>query len=296
MLLTTAWPERASAQPTPNDPWAQAAGEALSPIGPVDDAAPSAESASDPGPWVPSLRSMGAHAWAIAEAPFSLSTHQQMQVLGAGGVLFGVMSALDGPAYRSMTLRPESATARATGPLAAPGRWYDRASPDRVAMGTAGAFALSGLVLQDRKMTRTSVRVVEAVLYTKLVVGLGKGLASRSRPFVNAGPFESDPGAFANRHEHASMPSGHTARAFAIASVVAHQYPQWYVQLPAYGMASSVALERVRSGDHWVSDVLVGGALGYLIGRSVTSHIPSPDGFAYAPILSTESVGVSIRF
>ena len=245
--------------------------------------------------WVPSFRSMGHNALTIAEAPFSLSRSQQMLVLGASGIVLSSMSALDEPVYRRLDDRSGTLSA-STGPLAAPGRWYDRVGPDQVALGTVGALAVGGLALQRRSFTRTSVRLVEAVAYTKLVTGFAKGLFSRSRPFVEKGAFAGEPGTFDGAHANTSMPSGHTARAFAIASVLAHQADRWYVSVPAYGMAGSVGLERIRSGDHWLTDVAVGGALGYLIGRVVSSPPSTSGDVSYTPIVSTDRIGLTIQF
>jgi membrane-associated phospholipid phosphatase len=164
-----------------------------------------------------------------------------------------------------------------------------------MALSTAGLLAASGVVLQRRSFTRTSVRVIEALVYTKLVTGLAKSAINRSRPFDAPGALTADPGSFSSKHEELSMPSGHTARAFAVASVLAHQSGRWYVSVPAYGMAASVGLERVRSGDHWLTDVMVGGTLGYLIGRSVSGSRSGED-VTYTPILSTDRVGVTVRF
>lgn len=247
------------------------------------------------GPWVPSFRTMGQDALDIVHAPATLSPSQHLLALGASGVVFGAVSALDRPVYRRLNVRSGPA-ASVTAPLAAPGRWFDRVGPDRMALGTAGLLAASGLVLERRALTRTSVRVLEAVLYTKAVTGFAKGLFSRSRPFVGAGPFAADPAEFEGEHMELSMPSGHTARAFAIASVLAHQSDRWYVSTLAYGGAASVGLERVRSGDHWLTDVIVGGTMGYLIGQSVTPSEASSDRVTYTPILSTDRVGLSIRF
>jgi len=245
--------------------------------------------------WVPSLQSMGQNARAIAEAPLTMSRSQQLLALGASGVVLSAMSTLDQPVYRGLEGQTGSAKAT-TGLLATPGQWYDRVGPDRAALGTAGVLAAGGLALQRRSWTRTSVRVLEAVAYTKLVTGFAKGLVSRTRPFVGGGPFAGEPGTFDGAHTHTSMPSGHTARAFAIASVLAHQADRWYVSVPAYGMAASVGMERIWSGDHWLSDVLVGGALGYAIGRVVTSPPSSPGDVTYTPILSTDRVGLSVQF
>ena len=150
--------------------------------------------------------------------------------------------------------------------------------------------------MQRRDWTRTSVRVVEALVYTKVVTGLAKSVLNRSRPFVGSGPLTADPGAFSSDHGKLSMPSGHTARAFAVASVLAHRAGRWYVSVPVYGVAASVGMERVRSGDHWLTDVMVGGALGYLIGRSVAASPATSGEVTYTPILGTDRVGLSVRF
>lgn len=247
------------------------------------------------GPWVPSLRTMGQDALDIARAPVELTRSQQFLALGASGIVVGAVSALDRPAYEHLNQHSGWAS-EVSGPLAGPGRWYDRAGPDRVALGTAGLLAASGVALQRRDLTRTSAHVLEAVVYTKLVTGFAKGLMGRSRPFVGAGPFEADPGEFEGVHTETSMPSGHTARAFAIASVLAHEADRWYVSALAYSGASSVGLERVRSGDHWLTDVIVGGALGYFIGRSVVPSERSSDRVTYTPLLSPDRVGLSFQF
>lgn len=248
-----------------------------------------------PRGWVPSLGTMGQDALNIVQAPLDLSPRQQLMTLGATGLVATTAAALDRPAYRRFRLESGPA-ADFSGPLAAPGRWYDRVGPDRFALGTAGLLAAGGLALRRRAWTRTSVRVVEALVYTKLVTGLAKSALNRSRPYVGGDPLAADPGRFSGTHSKLSMPSGHTARAFAVASVLAHQSERWYVSVPAYGLAGSVALERVRSGDHWLTDVMVGGALGYFIGQTVSASAPSPDDITYTPILGTDRIGLSIRF
>jgi len=297
-------------------PPSSSASTALSPWGP-DDEQPGDERTSvfwnrPPGPtdarrtrparfkgtgrWLPSLSSIGGNVLDIAGAPFQLSTRQHLEVLSASALVAGLIAEADGPANTYIRRGESNLAARSTGPLAAPGRFYDRLGPDRVAAGTAGLLAVGGVLADNRRWTRTSVRVVEAVLYTKGVVGLSKGLVNRTRPFAADSPLEATPGAFSSEHEKLSMPSGHTARAFAVASVVAHEFDRWYVEVPAYAMATSVGLERVRSGDHWLSDVVVGGALGYLIGRSVSSSLPQPQHVRYRTILSPDRLGIVVRF
>lgn len=246
--------------------------------------------------WVPSFRSMGQNALDIARAPVSLSEVDPHLILGVTGGLVGAMAVLDAPVYRQMST-PESSVAEATGVLAAPGRWYDRLGPDQVSLGVAGALAISGGVLQRPRLTRTAVHVAEAVVYTKVVTGVAKGVIGRTRPFAAPNPFAvNDFDAVATTHRNLAMPSGHTSRAFALASVLSHEFDRWYVSVPAYGFATSVGLERVHSGDHWLTDVVVGAGLGYAIGRMVADPPPSKRKITYRPIVSPGHVGVSVRF
>ena len=63
-----------------------------------------------------------------------------------------------------------------------------------------------------------------------------------------------------------SFPSGHTAQAFAAATFLSEEYKERFPWMPyaAYGVASGVGLLRMANNRHYVSDVLVGAALGIL--------------------------------
>jgi len=54
-----------------------------------------------------------------------------------------------------------------------------------------------------------------------------------------------------------------------MASVLAHEYPHPWVQLLAYGTATTVSVTRVTGLQHFPADVAVGGVFGYLIGRHI---------------------------
>ena len=70
-----------------------------------------------------------------------------------------------------------------------------------------------------------------------------------------------------------SFPSGHAATSFAFASAIAHLYPhnRW-VKWGAYALASGVALSRYPAKRHYLSDILVGSALGYVTGTYIAQH------------------------
>ena len=68
-----------------------------------------------------------------------------------------------------------------------------------------------------------------------------------------------------------SFPSGHSASAFATATVLQRHYG-WKVGVPATVLAAYVATARVHDNKHYLSDVVFGAALGIAAQRTVTLH------------------------
>jgi membrane-associated phospholipid phosphatase len=66
-----------------------------------------------------------------------------------------------------------------------------------------------------------------------------------------------------------SFPSGHSASAFATATVVQEHFG-WKAGIPAYAFASFVGASRLAAGKHYLSDVVVGAGIGIAAGRTVT--------------------------
>jgi capsule assembly protein Wzi/PAP2 superfamily protein len=74
-----------------------------------------------------------------------------------------------------------------------------------------------------------------------------------------------------------SFPSDHATAAWAVASVLAHEYPGPLTKLFAYGLASAVSASRVTGKDHIPTDVLVGSAIGWFVGQRVYRAHHNPD-------------------
>jgi hypothetical protein len=66
-----------------------------------------------------------------------------------------------------------------------------------------------------------------------------------------------------------SLPSGHTASAFATATVL-QQHFGWKAGVPAYAFGAYVAASRMSANKHHLSDVLLGATIGIAAGRTVT--------------------------
>jgi undecaprenyl-diphosphatase len=93
-----------------------------------------------------------------------------------------------------------------------------------------------------------------------------KDLLERSRPEL-AHPTTADP--LVATPTSYSFPSGHTATAFATATVIGLLHPR--LRLPAFGLATLVGLSRIYLGVHFLFDVLAGAALGIAVGWVVVS-------------------------
>jgi hypothetical protein len=125
----------------------------------------------------------------------------------------------------------------------------------------ASAYLWSRATHNDH-MRETAVLSGEAALNSLLITEGIKYVAGRNRPLENDGT-----GRFLNGGS--SFPSGHSSTAWAIASVIAREYPGPLTQFLAYGGAAAISAARVTGRQHFTSDVLVGGAIGWFMGRQV---------------------------
>jgi membrane-associated phospholipid phosphatase len=71
-----------------------------------------------------------------------------------------------------------------------------------------------------------------------------------------------------DQSNHQSFPSGHTSLAFSWASVVGKYYGP-AGGIPAYTVASLIAVSRLAHRSHYLSDVVAGATLGYATGMTV---------------------------
>lgn len=91
-----------------------------------------------------------------------------------------------------------------------------------------------------------------------------KVIACRARPplLFDKGIYGFAPFTFATDFLHNSFPSGHAATAMSAVTVLAELFPN--VRIPLYCLGILVCATRVILGVHYASDILVGGALGWL--------------------------------
>lgn len=140
---------------------------------------------------------------------------------------------------------------------------------DKLPFWALGGFYASGLVLKDQKAKETAYLGLKSIFFSQTITrGLKYGFG-RARPFAEKGAYYFKPFDFSPPDNSLSLPSGHATTAFALASVVGHQYPQWYVKYPVYLLAAGVAWSRCNDNVHFLSDVVIGGGIGYFIGEKI---------------------------
>jgi undecaprenyl-diphosphatase len=152
--------------------------------------------------------------------------------------------ALLGPIQRLDDAAIAAVQAARTPALERPMRAASDAGRPVVVFGGLLAVAL----LDGAKGVTTARLALLALLPTNLIVEGLKRATDRTRPDGE------------HKRSNASFPSSHAANAFALATVLARRWRRW---APAwFAVAGIVAFSRVYLNRHYVSDVMVGAAIG----------------------------------
>ncbi len=137
-------------------------------------------------------------------------------------------------------------------------------------IGGAGGLYLLGLLSHNDHERETGLLSGESTIDSLAIVEAFKLATQRQRPYQGngTGPFWKG---------GSSFPSEHSAIAWSIAGMVAHEYPSPLMKFLSYGLASAVSVSRIQAKQHFPSDVLVGSALGYLISSYTYKRHHDPD-------------------
>jgi membrane-associated phospholipid phosphatase len=173
-------------------------------------------------------------------------------------------------------------------------------SPYATFAGAAGLYFL-GLATHNEHLSETGRLGAEAIADASLVVEAMKLATNRERPNEGNGQGGFWPHGTRSYELDGSFPSGHAAASWALARVIASEYPRKPVQFAAYAFALAISASRVTGRQHFPSDVLVGGTFGYLIGGYVVRHHAAGNEsstFFILPIADqlTRTYGVQIDF
>ena len=142
-----------------------------------------------------------------------------------------------------------------------------------------GALYLISRATGNRKARETGFLGAAAIGHSQLLTLGLKYVTQRKRPL----DYKAEGlGGTAFWRGGDSFPSGHSSGSFALATIFAYEYGQDHKWVPyaSYGLASVVAASRLSGQKHWMSDLFVGGTMGFLVGRYVyrNHHDPRVDG------------------
>jgi membrane-associated phospholipid phosphatase len=126
-----------------------------------------------------------------------------------------------------------------------------------VVTGIPAGLAVTGLVIRNQKLVRNALTYLGASAITFGITTALKYSINRPRPFITYPDIikKSDAGS-------PSFPSGHTSSAFAMATSLSLAYPEWYIMVPSFAYACTVAYSSMYLGVHYPSDVAAGALIG----------------------------------
>ena len=156
-------------------------------------------------------------------------------------------------------------------------------------IGLGGASFLLGQIKHDDHLSEAGLLAGEAAINATAVAYAFKEITQRQRPYQGNGHGNFFAGG-------SSFPSEHSAIAWSVASVWAHEYPGWFSQMAAYGLASTVTITRVTAKQHFPSDAIIGSVLGWYFGRQVyrAHHDPELGGSGWSSVFE-EKTGEKVR-
>ena len=129
--------------------------------------------------------------------------------------------------------------------------------------GSLAAVYIYGLKREHTHARETGQLELETLVNTFLIYTPMQLIAGRQRPDEgnNHGDF------FKHHALNTSFPGGHAMFTWAMASVLADEYPKPWARALSYSAAFTVTLTRFMARDHWASDMFLGTGLGLAIGE-----------------------------
>ena len=119
------------------------------------------------------------------------------------------------------------------------------------------AVFIAGELRHNKVLKKNALYMAGSFLLSSVIERTTKEIVKRDRPF--------DKYSFIIKRDVGggySFPSGHASAAFTTATSLSLLFPKWYVILPSYLWAGSVAYARMYQGVHYPTDVLAGALIG----------------------------------
>jgi membrane-associated phospholipid phosphatase len=126
----------------------------------------------------------------------------------------------------------------------------------------AAGLYLTGLFTRSDDVRETARMIMQSLTYSgTITIGL-RYLFDRERPYVTDDPYKFNWFKIKSLDTQ-SFPSGHTAVAFATSTILAEKIGTWWSRVIFYGAAAVTGYSKIRTNEHWLSDVVFGAMLGF---------------------------------
>jgi membrane-associated phospholipid phosphatase len=191
-------------------------------------------------------------------------------ILGGGAILAGAL--LDKPVDRFMEKHAGSRVARA---------WDNVGKGMPVVL--AGAAA-SAVAFGDARAQNIGIISLESIAGAAAMSIATKRIVGRARPSEGLGQWSKT-----SDRSNASFPSNHSTVAFAAVTPFAQEYDAPWL----YGLAAASSMGRTAGRQHWVSDVVAGGVLGYAMGSWLWQSQRNNTGSSFAIAPGPKSVSMA---
>lgn len=132
------------------------------------------------------------------------------------------------------------------------------------------AIYIYGSAADEINAKNLGVRLTEAVVYSGIITLAAKIIIGRGRPSLGKSSTEFSP--LNIDWDYSSLPSAHTTLSFAYSTVMSAEFNNFIWKFGWYTAAALVGAARIYHNDHWFSDVVLGAAIGYLVGDFVNRH------------------------
>ncbi|MBT5954140.1 phosphatase PAP2 family protein [bacterium] len=154
-----------------------------------------------------------------------------------------------------------------------------------------------GFLSSNSKLTKTSIHAFSAGLITGGLTKGMKALFNRHRPSSGDDHNMFDGPSLSGDEESQSFPSGHSSVTWAIATIFAENYKNnSIIYYGAYGFSTFVSISRSFHNEHWISDIIIGSALGHFVAKSVLADYKISKSIKFSPILTSSAVGGKLNF
>ena len=177
-----------------------------------------------------------------------------------------------------------------------------------------GTAYLGSMLNRDHKGQATALLASKAIAYSYLFSHIiGKTLTGRDRPHSDLSQCGQkdivfsygdtcDHLSFGNQRNTilssdnaaSAFPSFHATLYFSVARVYQQAYGDYWWP---YSIATLLFASNIKGHHHWVSDLVVGGLIGTLIGDVVTeNYFGKDDLFSLQPVLNSDNVGLAVQY